>query len=829
MNYFIQSTQIPAIRRWLLEVAQDVAEIVQGRRQAAKNERRLQEVLNIVQEAVWDWHIPSGRILLNRQWYELLGFQQGEISDTLDALAALIHPDDRHAVWQFIEALQNGETGVFKSEHRLMGPRGTIWVQDRGGVIEHDKHGHPVRAVGGFIDITVRKSLQLQLLYHHHYLEVLVDEKTRSLQKALDLLSASEKQYRTLIETTGTGYLILDAQGYVLDANPEYVRLSGHSELKDILGRSVIQWTADYDKDKHQNAVDQYFKDGFTKNLVIDYVDRNGHITPVEINGSVMTGSDSPLFLALCRDVSDRKKMEDALKDSHERWQYALEAAGEGVWDWNVQTGKVHLSRVWKEMIGFADHEFCNEVSEWSNRVHPDDLPRVKANIQAHLDGRTPYAVCDLRLLCKDGNYKYLCARGMVVSRTSDGKPLRFVGTQTDITERKNLENQAHLANRAKSEFLATMSHEVRTPMNGILGFAQLLARPQLQDNKRVQYAQTIVNSGNTLLSLLNDILDLSKVEAGKLELESIVFAVDSIVGDIGTLFAESANAKGLQLKSVWQGPAGQCYLGDPYRLHQMLSNLISNAIKFTATGFVRIEVSEIERQSQHAVLEFSVSDSGVGLTALQQTRLFQPFSQANSSTTRQFGGTGLGLSIILQLAKLMEGEVGIDSQPGQGARFWFRVRVLLHQTHKSRQITAAAVPVRDLTGTVLIVDDNPENRMLIVAMLDELGGSGLPVTVVEDGHQALDFITQGGAPDLVLMDVQMPIMNGLESTEKIRLWQANHGIPRVPIVALTANAFEEDRQKCLASGMDDFLVKPLGLLKLQDTLLRWLGGGVNS
>ena len=236
-----------------------------------------------------------------------------------------------------------------------------------------------------------------------------------------------------------------------------------------------------------------------------------------------------------------------------------------------------------------------------------------------------------------------------------------------------------------------------------------------------------------------------------------------------------------------------------------------------------------IERQSQHAVLEFSVSDSGVGLTALQQTRLFQPFSQANSSTTRQFGGTGLGLSIILQLAKLMEGEVGIDSQPGQGARFWFRVRVLLHQTHKSRQITAAAVPVRDLTGTVLIVDDNPENRMLIVAMLDELGGSGLPVTVVEDGHQALDFITQGGAPDLVLMDVQMPIMNGLESTEKIRLWQANHGIPRVPIVALTANAFEEDRQKCLASGMDDFLVKPLGLLKLQDTLLRWLGGGVNS
>jgi len=255
-----------------------------------------------------------------------------------------------------------------------------------------------------------------------------------------------------------------------------------------------------------------------------------------------------------------------------------------------------------------------------------------------------------------------------------------------------------------------------------------------------------------------------------------------------------------------------------------MLSNLISNAIKFTDTGFVRIVGSEIERQSQHAVLLFSVSDSGIGITPLQQARLFEPFSQANSSTTRQFGGTGLGLSIVLQLAKLMGGEVGIDSEPGQGSRFWFRVHVLL-RAQESRQITAAAVPDGDLTGTVLIVDDNPENRMLIVAMLDELEGSGLTVNVVENGHQALDFITQGGAPDIVLMDVQMTVMGGRAATEQIRLWQANHSQPRVPIVALTASAFEDDRQQCLAAGMDDFMVKPLDLLKLQATLTRCLRG----
>ncbi len=260
-----------------------------------------------------------------------------------------------------------------------------------------------------------------------------------------------------------------------------------------------------------------------------------------------------------------------------------------------------------------------------------------------------------------------------------------------------------------------------------------------------------------------------------------------------------------------------------------MLSNLVSNAIKFTAHGFVRIVATEIERQSQHAVLLFSVSDSGIGITNEQQARLFQAFSQADSSTTRRFGGTGLGLSIVLQLAKLMGGEAGIDSQPGQGARFWFRVRVALQEgTQELLQTRAAsvAVPARGLTGTVLIAEDNLVNRMVIMAMLGELDCSGLSVTVVEDGQQALDFITQGGVPDLVLMDVQMPVMDGLEATEKIRLWQADHGKPRLPIVALTANAYEEDRQKCLAVGMDDFLVKPLDMKKLHATLVHWLPQG---
>ncbi len=826
MKNCIQVTWIPAIKRRLQGVLQDVTEIMHSHKHVAKNKLRLQEVLDIVQEAVWDWHVPSGCVLHNLQWYELLGLQPGEIADTVDAFAALIHPDDAPVVRQRIEALQSGKTVAYQSEHRMVGRQGTIWVQDRGGVVERDKQGHPVRVVGSFIDITERKLAQMELQNYRNHLEELVQIQNVELQQAFDELTVSETKYRTLIETTGTGYLILDLNGCVLDANPEYVRLSGHQELKDILGRSVLQWTADHEKVKNKNAIAQCIKDGFIRNLVVDYVDKCGHITPVEINATVVTVGDSPLFVSLCRDISERKRMEDTLKDSHERWQFALEGSGDGVWDWNIQTGKAQFSKVWKAMLGFTDAEIGDDATEWSSRVHADDLPRVMKTIQAHLDGKTHSVACDFRILCKNGSYKYMFGRGMVVSRSDDGRPVRLVGTQTDITERKNLENQANFANRAKSEFLATMSHELRTPMNGILGMAQLLVKPVIADDQRIQFAKTILSSGHTLLSLLNDILDLSKVEAGKLKLESMTFAADTLVRDVHALFAEAANAKGLQLTFDWHGPAGACYLGDPYRLRQMISNLVSNAVKFTAHGFVYIDASEVKRHSQHAVLEFSVSDSGIGISSEQRERLFQPFSQADHATTRQYGGSGLGLSIVLQLAKLMGGEVGLDSQPGLGTRFWVRVCVAtqaLVDEMPQAVLASTPVPAKDLTGTVLVAEDNPVNRMVIMAMLDDLNCQGLTVTNVEDGQQALDHITQGGTPDLVLMDVQMPIMDGLTATELIRLWQADHGKPRLPIVALTASAFEENRQQCLDSGMDDFLVKPLDIQKLQAMLTHWL------
>jgi CheY-like chemotaxis protein len=398
------------------------------------------------------------------------------------------------------------------------------------------------------------------------------------------------------------------------------------------------------------------------------------------------------------------------------------------------------------------------------------------------------------------------------------------------------------------------MSHEIRTPMNGVIGMAQMLLMPTLKDDERQDYARIILTSGQALLALLNDILDISKVEAGKVELESAVFDPAQIIHEIQTLFAETASQKGLRIESGWAeliDQPGQRYLGDPYRLRQMLSNLVGNALKFTESGHIRIEAREVERDGSHALLEFAVSDTGIGIPPDKQVLLFKPFSQADSSTTRQYGGSGLGLSLVRSMAQLMGGDVGVDSTPGTGSRFWFRIRADLlapgvDSRDEARQalVGVSEAPSGDtatggrpgtFTGHILVVDDNPTNRLVLKAMLNK---PGVRCDFVEDGQQAVAAITGGMNPDLVLMDCQMPVLDGFEATLQIRRWeneqtekteQTEPVRPHLTIVALTAGAFEEDRQHCLEVGMDDFLAKPIDIEKLTATLVRWRGAAAEA
>jgi len=488
-----------------------------------------------------------------------------------------------------------------------------------------------------------------------------------------------------------------------------------------------------------------------------------------------------------------------------------------------------YLSPGFEELTGYPADAFIGETGRaYAEIIHPDDrdLRRISDELPTH--------VFEYRILDAHGNLRWLWERSRI-ARDGEGRATFLEGVLFDITDRRLNEEAlmvakqlAESANRAKSQFLTTMSHELRTPMNGILGMAQLLTLPDLTPDERLEYATTVIDSGQTLLALLNDILDLSRIEAGKLDLNPGPCFPERIIQEISDLFAAPARNKSLYLKTEINFKQGQGYSGDSLRLRQMLANLANNAVKFTDQGDITIGGQEIARDDASALLEFFVADTGIGIPLDKQAMLFEPFSQVDSSNTRRHGGSGLGLSIIQKLAEIMGGSAGFESEPGRGSRFWFRVRVsLLADTDR-----ASATPLPSATPPALtedkpatrsrvihLVEDNQTNRKVIEAMLRK---RDMQVIAFENGQLASEAILRGDRPDLILMDCQMPVMDGFEATAAIRNWEQTAGRPRLPIVALTAGAFAEDRERCLAAGMDDFLTKPVNIAKLLAAIERW-------
>jgi two-component system, sensor histidine kinase and response regulator len=372
----------------------------------------------------------------------------------------------------------------------------------------------------------------------------------------------------------------------------------------------------------------------------------------------------------------------------------------------------------------------------------------------------------------------------------------------------------AELANQAKSEFLANMSHEIRTPMNAVLGLSHLLQKTELTPRQR-DYVGKVQSSGQHLLGIINDILDFSKVDAGKLDLERTDFELKSLLDNAATVLSEKCRGKNLEWVLDVAPDVPHHLVGDPLRLGQILINYANNAAKFTERGRIVVAVRIDERTGDDVLLHLRVTDTGVGITPEQAARLFQRFSQGDASSTRKFGGTGLGLAICKKLADLMGGDVGVESAPGQGSTFWFRVRLGIGTP--SRPVPQAANGLAALAGArILLVEDNDINQQVARETLED---AGFVVDVAANGQAALAMVA-GGAYDLVFMDMQMPVMDGVTATRAIRRLE---GMDRLPIIAMTANAMEKDRQACMDAGMDDVLIKPIDPQCMWDVLLRRL------
>ncbi|QDU65197.1 hybrid sensor histidine kinase/response regulator [Engelhardtia mirabilis] len=529
-----------------------------------------------------------------------------------------------------------------------------------------------------------------------------------------------------------------------------------------------------------------------------------------DLSVHVVPDGDGPATCtATAVDLGAALNAEYALAQKTERLELVLEGTQLGMWDWNPQTGAVQFNERWAQMLGHDLSEIPFNLGSWQSRVHPDDLDACFADIQAHIEERTPAYENVHRMRHKDGSWVYILDRGKVVRRDGDGNAVRFTGTHTDITAQKRAELEAKEATRAKSMFLATMSHEIRTPLNGVLGLLQVLEGTELSTEQR-ELLSMITHSGEHLLVLINDILDLTKIEAGELALDWQPTDVGPLIESTASLFTELARNKGVDLVAESSIDDGRRFVTDPHRLRQILVNLVSNAVKFTDQGRVELR-ARLGDDGEAAQLVFTVVDSGKGI--LDTAAIWDGFRQEDATISRTHGGTGLGLTISRQLAVLLGGTIEVSSVVGRGSTFELRLPAEAAATTGPE--AASVEPALDAAIAhlrVLVAEDNPINQRVASGMLRRLG---LTATMVENGREALRACVESPF-DLVLMDIHMPEMDGLEATVELTERLGCH-CPR--IVALSADVSEQGAADCRAAGMSGFLEKPFRLADLEAVL----------
>ena len=653
-----------------------------------------------------------------------------------------------------------------------------------------------------------------------------VKEANRQIKQTEAALRQSHNQFSSIFAIAPYGMALLSPEGRWLLVNPALCETLGYSE-QEFYAMSFQDITYPDDLDADLVYVEQLLSGQIdTCQFEKRYFHKNGEVRWVLLAVSVLRDDqNAPIhFIAHIKDITDRKLAQDQLMASEREFRLLAETMPQIVWITRADGWNVYFNHQWVDYTGLTLEESYGHG--WQLPFHPDDRMRAWDAWQHAVNTVGTYSL-EARLRRADGEYRWWLVRGTPMLNDK-GEVEQWFGTCTDIQQIKQAEEHeaaklvAERASLAKSEFLAHMSHEIRTPMNAIIGFTRSLLRNETSP-KQVERLKKIDEASNYLLHIINDILDMSKIEAGKMTLSPVNFSLNHLLSAVVSQISYVAEAKGIGLETDLSPLLPDLLYGDSLRISQCLINYAANAVKFTRTGTVTFRTALIEDDTPGLLIRFSVEDTGIGIAPEAVERLFNSFEQADKTITRQFGGTGLGLVLTKQLAEMMGGTVGVDSTPGKGSRFWFTARLSPAVGVESDETKPEAVDNAEerlsrsyANARLLAVEDMALNREILADMLED---AGLKADFAENGEVA---VTMAAATryDVILMDMQMPIMDGLSATKIIRTFP---GYDRTPIVALTANAFSDDRQACLDAGMNDLLSKPFMPEELYQTLLGML------
>ena len=785
------------------------------------SEKRLEMASEVARQAWFELNPQTGEVLVSHLYSRMLGYQPDEFQSNMQNWLEHVHPDDRPAIdMAYRKAMETGET-VEMTYRRSTKNGEWIWIDSVGQVVERDSKGRPVRLVGIHMDITERR-------------------------KAEQTLANERAMLRTLIDTAPIRIFWKNRACRYLGCNPAFARDAGKQSPAELIDQDdyAMGWAAQ--ADLYRSDDENVMRTGQARlNFEEPQSTPDGKIIWLSTSKVPLRDAEGNVIgvLGLYDDITVRKEAQAELEQHRNHLekmveertltlakvterlsttQFAIDQVGIGI-AWNdCQSGR----------FLYANAEACRQLGYSAEALLERTVSDINPNfpVQAVQDLAARLRISHEPMQIETEHRRLDGSSYPVEVRVylhQLGNEEFFIVFWQDVSTRKETEMRllaareaAETANIAKSAFLANMSHEIRTPLNAITGMAHILRRTGLT-LQQTDKLEKIENASKHLLKIINDILDLSKIEAGKFTLEDIPVHVEAMLGDIAAMLSQKVREKGLRLKieSICL-PYG--LHGDPTRLQQALLNYVANAIKFTERGHIILRVKQEAETDNTATLRFEVEDTGIGMTPETLPKLFSAFEQADNSTTRQYGGTGLGLAITKKIAEVMGGTAGVTSTEGEGSTFWFTA--VLRKTHETVQEIAHAgmespeqAILDNHAGTrVLLVEDEPINREIAQMLLEDVG---LQVDLAEDGQQAVEK-ARSGCYAIILMDMQMPVLDGLDATRQIRQLP---GCATTPVLAMTANAFAENKDQCFAAGMDDFIAKPVIPNVLYATLLYWL------